>query len=127
MVSSTLIFSLPGNESFTSQLAERLQIPLGEAEIRHFPDEESYVRVLSEVKDRDIILVCTLVRPDTKLLPLLFLTQTLKRLGAKRITLLSPYLAYMRQDRVFKVGEAVTSECFSALISEYAGEYGGEA
>lgn len=45
---------------------------------------------------------------------------TLHDLGAKRIGLAAPYLAYMRQDKRFYYGEAVTSHSFAALISRLA-------
>lgn len=115
-----LIFSLPGNEKLTKILANKFKSEMGAVTIRRFPDEESYVRVDSDVKGKEVILVCTLDRPDSKLLPLIFLSQTMKQLGAKKITFVVPYLAYMRQDRRFMSGEAVTSELFAALVSQYA-------
>lgn len=119
-MSSQIIFSLPGNEKLTKALAQVLNIEIGVVNIKHFPDAESYVRIDSEVKDRDVIVVCTLDRPDSKLLPLMFLSKTIKQLGARKVCLVVPYLAYMRQDRRFKEGEAITSELFAALISQFA-------
>ena len=57
--------------------------------------------------------------PDDKFLPLVFLAAALEDLGARKIILVAPYLAYMRQDRRFKKGEGVTSVCFARLISEW--------
>ncbi len=119
-MSNKIIFSLPGNEELTNALAQKLNIEVGTVIIRHFPDEESYVKVDSVVKGKEAVLVCTLDRPDAKLLPLMFLSKTIKQLGAKKISLVIPYLAYMRQDRRFKPGEAVTSELFAVLISQFA-------
>ena len=62
-----LIFGLPGNENLATQLSEQLQIPCGAATIRHFPDGESYVRILSDVRDKSLFLVMTLNQPDDKL------------------------------------------------------------
>ena len=53
----TIIFSLKGNEAFTELLAEKMQADIGEAVLRKFPDGESYSRILSEVKDRCVVLV----------------------------------------------------------------------
>ena len=64
--------------------------------------------------------MATLHQPDEKLLPLYFLSQTAKSLGAKCTCLVAPYLAYMRQDKVFKPGEGVTSDYFGKLISGFA-------
>ncbi|GAA0195832.1 ribose-phosphate pyrophosphokinase [Fulvivirga kasyanovii] len=114
-----IIFALPGNEELAVKLAARLNAEKGEAIIRHFPDGETYVRVLSEVKDKKVVLVCTLHQPDAKLLPLYFLSKTVKNLGASHVALLAPYLAYMRQDKRFNEGEGVTSAYFGDLISGF--------
>ncbi len=117
---STIYFALPGNEELTNTLAKNEQAEIGKAELRYFPDKETYVRVLSDVKQKDVVLVCTLHQPDDKLLPLYFLSQTVKTLGARSVNLIAPYLAYMRQDKVFNEGEGVTSTYFAKLLSGFA-------
>lgn len=112
-----LIFSLPGNETLAASLARELDAEPGAVEIRRFPDGESYVRILSQVSGRECLLVATLDRPDDKVLSLLFLASTARELGAVRLTLIAPYLAYMRQDRRFQPGESVTSACFARFLS----------
>lgn len=112
-----LIFALPGNEAFSASLAREFDAESGTAEIRRFPDGESYVRILSQVSGRECLLVATLDRPDDKILPLLFLALTAWELGAARVTLIAPYLAYMRQDQRFQPGESVTSACFARFVS----------
>lgn len=116
----TICFSLPGNESLTSKLVTKMNAEKGDAVIRHFPDGETYLRILSDVKDKRVILVCTLNNPDYKLLPLYFFSQTAKTLGAACICLVAPYLAYMRQDKEFNPGESITSEYFAKFISRFA-------
>ncbi|PTX13110.1 ribose-phosphate pyrophosphokinase [Pontibacter mucosus] len=113
-----LIFGFPGNENLAGQLSEQLQIPCGSAIIRHFPDGESYIRILSDVQNKNVLLVLTLDHPDDKLLPLYFFTLAARELGAKKIGLVAPYLAYMRQDKQFLPGEAVTSGYFAHLLSQ---------
>jgi ribose-phosphate pyrophosphokinase len=115
-----IYFALPGNEELTAILIEKEKAEKGIAEIRSFPDGETYVRILSNVKDKNVFLVCTLNQPDTKLLPLYFLAKTAKEFGAKSICLIAPYLAYMRQDKAFHIGESVTSTHFANLISGFA-------
>ena len=112
------VFALPGNESLAGSLAKQLNAETGRLILRRFPDGESYVRVESSVEDKTAIVVAALREPDDKFLPLVFLAAALEDLGAKKIILVAPYLAYMRQDRRFKKGEAVTSTCFARLISE---------
>ena len=115
-----IYFALPGNENLTEILIQKEKAEKGMIEIRSFPDGETYVRILSNVKDKKVFLVCTLHEPDTKLLPLYFLAKTAKEFGAKSICLIVPYLAYMRQDKAFNTGECVTSTHFANLISKFA-------
>ncbi|MBR2120069.1 MAG: ribose-phosphate pyrophosphokinase [Afipia sp.] len=112
-----LILPLPGNETFARHLAETGGWELGEIETRRFPDGETYVRILSDVADRRVDLVCTLARPDDGFLRLVFAADAARSLGAREVTLVAPYLAYMRQDRRFLTGEAVTSKTFAHLVS----------
>ena len=112
-----LLFALPGNEAFCGRLAESLAAPVGTLEYRRFPDGESYVRLRSEVAGRKVALVCTLNSPDEKTLAIIFAARTAKELGATSVGLVAPYLAYMRQDKRFNPGEAVTSAHYSALLS----------
>jgi ribose-phosphate pyrophosphokinase len=114
-----VFFSLPGNETLTEKLASKLNAKVGKAVIREFPDGESYIRIFTDVKDKHAILICTLNKPNNKILPIYFLSQTLKVLGAKKVCLVAPYLAYMRQDTTFNPGESITSNYFGRLISEF--------
>lgn len=112
-----LILPLPGNEEFARRLADQGGWELGVLEARQFPDGESYIRLLSDVAGRSVTLVCTLVRPDEGFLRLIFLADAARSLGAAEVTLLAPYLAYMRQDRRFQPGEAITSRTFARVMS----------
>jgi ribose-phosphate pyrophosphokinase len=113
-----LLFAMPGNEAMTRALAQRLDGEVGQLEMRAFPDGETHLRFLADPSGRALALVCTLDRPDQKILPLLFAAATAHELGAASIGLVAPYLAYMRQDQRFKPGEAVTSRAFARLLSD---------
>jgi len=107
----------PGNESLGRRIAETLGADVASLTMRQFPDEESYVRLSASCAGRDVIVVATLDRPNSKVLPLLFLVDLAHELRASRVILVAPYLAYMRQDTRFKSGEAVTSRSFAKLLS----------
>jgi ribose-phosphate pyrophosphokinase len=102
-------------------LAERLcaeqRFEAAPIERRQFPDGESYVRLAAPVVGRHVVMLCTLDRPDGKALPLIFTAEAARAQGALSVGLAAPYLAYMRQDRAFRRGEAVTSRSFAALLS----------
>tara|TARA_R110000868_G_scaffold20539_4_gene86862 strand:+ start:9486 stop:10352 length:867 start_codon:yes stop_codon:yes gene_type:complete len=114
-----IFFALPGNEKLTLQLIQKEKGEQGQVEIRRFPDDETYIRILSDVRDYNVFLVCTLHKPDNKIVPLFFLAKTAKEMGAKSVCLIAPYLAYMRQDTIFKLGEGVTSTYFASFISSF--------
>jgi ribose-phosphate pyrophosphokinase len=112
-----IILALSGNETLAQSLANNLATEVGELIARRFPDGESYVRIETPLQGQDVIIACTLHHPDEKILPLFFIAETAKDLGAKRIGLVAPYLAYMRQDRRFQPGEGITSTYFAKFIS----------
>lgn len=112
-----VIFALPGNEAFAQALAKAGGFELGVLETRRFPDGESYVRLLTDVADKCVDLVSTLARPDDGFLSLVFAADAARDLGAREVTLVAPYLSYMRQDRRFQPGEAVSSKSFARLVS----------
>jgi ribose-phosphate pyrophosphokinase len=112
-----LLIPLPGNDSLIAGLAKALGADIGGLAFRRFPDGETYLRYDGSVSGRAIVLLCTLDRPDDKFLPLTFAAAAARDLGASQVGLVSPYLAYMRQDRRFQPGEAVTSAYFAKLLS----------
>lgn len=116
-MTAPLVVPLPGNEALASRIASGLGGELGQLETRSFPDGETYLRFQVDPRGRDLVLVCTLDRPNPKFLPLVFAAAAGRELGAMRIGLLAPYLSYMRQDRRFHDGEAVTSTYFARLLS----------
>jgi ribose-phosphate pyrophosphokinase len=83
-------------------------------ELRQFPDGELYVRLDGELDD-DAVLVGNACAGD--FLRLAFLAGTARDLGASRVGLVAPYLAYMRQDSRFNPGEGVTATYFARLVS----------
>lgn len=118
-MTSPIVFALPGQEEFARDLETHLSATPGQLESRSFPDGETYTRVDSAVGGHDVILACSLDRPNPKILPLLFLASTLRDLGASRIVLAAPYLAYMRQDTAFRSGEGISARNFAHLLSTY--------
>ena len=106
------------NEALVNTLAQALDAQSSEVEFRRFPDGESYLRVTETCEGVNAVVVCSLSQPDDKILPLLFLVDTLKELGASSVGLVAPYLCYMRQDIRFKPGEALSSRTFATLISQ---------
>ncbi|KIF79898.1 ribose-phosphate pyrophosphokinase [Noviherbaspirillum autotrophicum] len=114
-----ILFAMPGNEAFVLHLDRAMSCEVGQMEMRRFPDGETYVRLLSQVRERDVIFVCTLDHPDEKMMSLYLAARTARELGARRVGLVAPYLAYMRQDARFLEGEGITSVHFASFVSDF--------
>lgn len=112
-----LIFDFPTPSSLGQKVRAQMGAEEGKVLVRSFPDGETYLRVESPVKGREVIINASLVHPNDWILNLLFLANALRAQGAKRVGLLAPYLAYMRQDKIFQPGEALTSKTFATLLS----------
>ncbi|MES2915036.1 MAG: ribose-phosphate diphosphokinase [Pseudomonadota bacterium] len=113
----SLVLPMPGNEGFARDLADAGGGEIGTVETRRFPDGETYLRLLTPVAGRAVDLVATLAGPDPDFLRLAFAADAARAQGAVRVRLIAPYLAYMRQDKAFHPGEAVTSDTFARLVS----------
>jgi ribose-phosphate pyrophosphokinase len=116
-MTTPLVFALPSNDRTASEFAKLVGGQIGKLLVRRFPDGETYLRYETTPKAYAVVLLCTLDRPDDKFLPLLFAAAAARDLGAKSVGLVVPYLAYMRQDRRFNEGEAITSSYFARVLS----------
>ena len=84
---------------------------------RHvFPDGELKLRLPSQLPERVAIFHC-LHHPNQKLIELLLAAPTARKMGARQLTLIAPYLAYMRQDMAFFPGEAVSQQIIGKLLA----------
>lgn len=85
--------------------------------VRHdFPDGEMKLRLPAKLPDR-AVLFHTLDQPNEKLIELLFAAKTARQLGVLHLTLVAPYLPYMRQDIAFEPGEAISQRIIGDLIA----------
>ncbi len=100
----------------SQRIAERISVKSRVINVHHFPDGESLVRLPEELP-RDVIITRSLFSPNEKLVELLFAARHARKLGAKRITLVAPYLCYMRQDKSFHPGEAVSQKVIGGFLS----------
>jgi ribose-phosphate pyrophosphokinase len=115
---SMIILAAPGAEQAAKDLAVHLHAPVGRVEARRFPDGESYLRLHDDLAGKDVVVVASLRDPDPQALRLWYVAQTARDLGAKRVGIVAPYLPYMRQDKRFQPGEAVTSGTFARFLSQ---------
>lgn len=114
-----LLLTWPGNEPLGASLQAALDAEPVAFSTRRFPDGETYLRLDTDVRQRAVAVLATLRDPDPCFLPLAFASDALRDLGARSVGLVAPYLAYMRQDRRFAAGEALTSATFARLVSSH--------
>jgi len=111
---------LLGFEDYQAQgeaLARKLDITFALIEIHRFPDGESKVTVPELLPDK-VILCRSLDHPNDKLIELLLAAKTLRLQGVKKLTLVAPYLCYMRQDIAFHPGEAVSQQIIGHFLAD---------
>ncbi|MDG6903137.1 MAG: ribose-phosphate pyrophosphokinase [Nitrososphaerota archaeon] len=103
-----LVLAGPASEELGKSVAEKLGLPMLNAEFRVFPDGESKFTLNDKVSGRSILLVQSTYQPvDQHLFQLFLASHHLSEEGAK-VTAVVPYLAYARQDKEFRPGEGVT-------------------
>ncbi len=113
-----IIITFPENLAQATALAEQLSIPCLKIDLHHFPDGESKL-VLPPERDEHILLFRTLDHPNEKLLELFLVASALKEQGVKRLTLVAPYLCYMRQDIAFHPGEIVSQKVLGRMLANF--------
>jgi ribose-phosphate pyrophosphokinase len=110
------LLTFPDSEPLAGRLAEALQLPSATVDVHHFPDGESRVRLPSSLPDR--VLICrTLCDPNHRLVELMLAARCARDGGARHLTLVAPYLCYMRQDRAFEPGEAVSQRIVGDFLA----------
>lgn len=90
---------------------------LGVIQRHRFPDGELRLQLPAALPPR-VVLWRSLHHPNQKLVELLLAAQTARSLGAQHITLVTPYLAYMRQDMAFHPGEAVSQRIVGSFLAQ---------
>lgn len=117
-MSPPVLISL-SDDGISRNLAATLGAECGVFTHRRFPDSEVYLRFETALAGRQVVVLGALDRPDEKILPALFSAAAARDLGALEVGLVCPYLPYMRQDKRFQAGEAITSTYFAKLLSAH--------
>jgi ribose-phosphate pyrophosphokinase len=88
------------NPPLVQAIAGYLEIPITQASVRRFADEEIFVEIHENVRGEDVFVVQSTSYPaNDNLMELLICIDALRRASAKRITAVLPYFGYARQDR----------------------------
>jgi ribose-phosphate pyrophosphokinase len=103
-------------QTSAARIAQAANLAFTLIDYHRFPDDEIKLRLPATLPPR-VIVLRTLNKPNEKLLELLLLAQTARTLGAIHLTLVAPYLAYMRQDIAFHPGEAISQRIVGQFLA----------
>jgi ribose-phosphate pyrophosphokinase len=112
------VFSGNAHPAMAQSIAEYLGIPLGKCEVIQFSNENTFVRILENVRERDVYVVQPLSSPvNQNLVELLIILDALKRASADRITAVIPYYAYGRSDKKDQPRVPITARLVADLLT----------
>jgi len=111
------LFSGNGNLSLSLEIAKNLGINLGKSTIGRFADGEVNVRILENVRGKDVYVVQPTCPPvNDNIMELLLMVSTLNRASARRITVVIPYYGYARQDRKMQARVPISAADVARLL-----------
>ena len=111
-----LLLGFPEYSEPAQRLARAAGLDFAEVEVHRFPDGESRIRLPEHLPE--CVFICrSLDQPNEKLVELILAASTARELGAGKIGLVAPYLSYMRQDKAFRPGEAVSQQIVGKLLA----------
>lgn len=117
MKSAPLLLHFDDEDASALRIATSTKFERSTVERHRFPDGELKLRLPAQVPEH-VIVIRSLDYPNEKLVELLLLAHTARSLGARHLTLVAPYLAYMRQDIAFRPGEAVSQKIVGHFLSQ---------
>ncbi len=114
---NVVVFSGSSHPKLAQAIADQLNLPLGELDLRTFPDGEISVQVKQSVRGQDCFIVQSVsLHPNDYLMELLVLIDALKRASARRIVPVITYFGYARQDRKDKPRVPITAKLVADLL-----------
>jgi ribose-phosphate pyrophosphokinase len=112
----SLLLAFEDDVLLAERLATALGWPLALVQVHTFPDGETRLRLPPRLP-REVVLLRGLQQPNAKLATLLLASAGARELGTEQLTLVCPYLAYMRQDMAFNPGEVVSQRHLGRILA----------
>lgn len=111
------IFSGSSCKNLTQKICDRLGVPMGMADITHFPDGETFIKLGEDIRGRDIFVIQSIAhQPNEYMMELLIYLDCLRRASAQRITAVLPYYGYARQDRKDEGRTPITAKLVANML-----------
>ena len=118
MVDELKVFTGNAHPALARGICDYLGIALGQAEVFEFSNENIFVRILENVRERDVFVIQSLSSPVNKsLVELLIMLDAMKRASAGRITAVIPYYAYGRTDKKDQPRVPITARLIADLLT----------
>ena len=118
MVDELKVFTGNAHPALAEGICDYLDIPLGKAEVFEFGNENTFVRILENVRERDVFVIQPLSSPVNKsLVELLIMLDAVKRASAGRITAVVPYYGYGRTDKKDQPRVPITARLVADLLT----------
>ena len=111
-----IIIPGPASQILGFKIAKLLNAKVVPLDFKRFPDGEAYIRIDGDIQDEHVAVVQSTFPTDPHLIVLFLLLDAIKDLNASKITAIVPYLAYARQDKRFRPGEAISIKTIIRLI-----------
>ena len=112
-----MLFSGRSNPELAEKIADRLNVSLGEVELKTFANGETYVRYDDSIRGSDAFIIQSGSPPvNDHLLELLIMVQAAKLASAKRITAVVPWYPYSRQDKKSRPREPITARLVADFL-----------
>lgn len=112
------IFSGNSNKALAKEIADHLEMTLGESEVRNFSDGEVYVDIKESVRGEEVYVVQSTCPPcNHNLMELLIMLDAFKRASAHSVTAVIPYYGYARQDRKVAPRTPISAKLVADLIT----------
>ena len=113
----TLIIGGSNSVDLARSVARRAKTSFCALSVERFPDKETLIRIPADVTGRHAVIVnATLPDPNCALMEMTLAIDAARRAGAKRVTIIAPYLSYMRQDKVFEPGQAISAQVMAHVL-----------
>lgn len=112
-----MLLCFDDEEAVARRAADALALPLAVVRRHRFPDGELRLQLPADLPSR-VVIWRGLHQPNEKLVELLLAARSARTLGAQHLTLVTPYLAYMRQDMAFNPGEAISQRIVGAFLAD---------
>ena len=112
-----VVFTISSNKQTAKDFAKLWNCQLGKVSVKKFADGEVLVKTLTDVKDKDVIIVeSTAKKANDIIFEILMLLDSVNRCGARSVLLIIPYLGYSRQERVNYPNEPISCAVMAKLL-----------